>query len=91
MVYQMFSEYETIIARRHTPQVVAGHERAWTFLLEATVDASFEETMLAVQTLLEQGWHVIVSWGLPTSDAEKALLLRQLETVQMVVGENPKI
>ena len=34
-----------------TPQVVAEHERAWTFLLEATVDAPFEETMLAAQTL----------------------------------------
>ena len=34
---------------------------------------------------------VIVGWGLPTSDAEKALLVRQLETVQMVVGEDAKI
>ena len=46
--------------------------------------------MLAAQTL-EQAWHVIVGWGLPTSDAEKALLVRQLETVQMEVGEDPKI
>ena len=46
--------------------------------------------MLAAQTL-EQARHVIVGWGLPTSDAEKALLVRQLETVQMVVGEYPKI
>ena len=28
---------------------------------------------------------------MPTSDAEKALLVRQLETVQMEVGEDPKI
>ena len=70
--------------------MIAEHERAWTFLLEATVDAPFEETMLAAQTL-EQAWHVIVSWGLPTSDAEKTLLVRQLETVQMEVGEGPKI
>ena len=46
--------------------------------------------MLAAQTL-EQAWHVIVGWGLPTSDAEKALLVRQLETVQMEAGEDPKI
>ena len=32
-----------------------------------------------------------MGWGLPTSDAEKALLARQLKTVQMVVGEDPKI
>ena len=86
----IISEDKIILARRHTPQVVAEHERAWTFLLEATVDAPFEETMLAAQTL-EQAWHVIVGWGLPTSDAEKALLVRQLETVQMEVGEDPKI
>ena len=47
----IISEDKTILARRHTPQVVAEHERAWTFLLEATVDAPFEETMLAAQTL----------------------------------------
>ena len=86
----IISEDKTILARRHTPQVVAEHERAWTFLLEATADAPFEETMLAAQTL-EQAWHVIVGWGLPTSDAEKALLVRQLETVQMELGEDPKI
>ena len=86
----IISKDKTILARRHTPQVVAEHERAWTFLLEATVDAPFEETMLAAQTL-EQAWHVIVGWGLPTSDAENALLVRQRETVQMEVGEDPKI
>ena len=52
----IISEDEIILARRHTPQVVADHERPRTFLLEATVDASFEETMLAAQTL-EQAWH----------------------------------
>ena len=57
------SEDKTILARRHTPQVVADHERAWIVLLEATVDAPFEETMLAAQTL-EQAWHVIVGLGL---------------------------
>ena len=67
-------------SRRHTPQVVADHERAWSFLLEATVDAPFEETILAAQTL-EQAWHVIVGWGLPTSDA----------AVQMVVNEDRNI
>ena len=71
----IISEDKTILALRHTPQVVAEHERAWTFLLEATVDAPFEEIMLAAQTL-EQAWHAIVGWGLPTSNAEKALLLR---------------
>ena len=86
----IISEDKTVLARRHTPQVVAEHERAWIFLLEATVDAPFEETMLAAQTL-EQAWHVIVGWALPTSDAEKALLVRQLETVQMEVGGDPKI
>ena len=43
----IISENKIILARRHTPQVVAEHERAWTFLLEVTVDAPFKETMLA--------------------------------------------
>ena len=55
----IISEDKTILARRHTPQVVAEHERAWMFLLEATVDAPFEETMLTAKTL-EQAWYVIV-------------------------------
>ena len=55
----IISEEETILASRHTPQVVADHERAWSFLLEATVNAPFEEIMLAAQTL-EQAWHFIV-------------------------------
>ena len=38
----IISEDKTILARRHTPQMVAEHERAWTFLLEATVGAPFE-------------------------------------------------
>ena len=54
------------------------------------MDAPFEEIMITAQTL-EQAWHVILGLGLPTSDAEKAQLVRQLETVQMVVGEDPKI
>ena len=54
------------------------------------MDAPFEETMLAAQTL-EQAWHVIVGWGLPTSDAQETLLVRQLETVQMELGEDPRI
>ena len=66
----------------YTSKPVADHERALIFLLESTGDAPFEETML---------WHFIVGWGLPTSDAEKAPFVRQLETVQMVVGEDPKI
>ena len=74
----------------YTPQTGADHERAWTFLLKATVDAPIEETIHAGQTL-ELARHFIVGRGLPTSDAEKAPLVRQLEIFQMVVGEDPKI
>ena len=55
----IISEDKTILALRHTSQVLAERERAWTFLLVATVNAPFVETMLAAQTL-EQAWHVIV-------------------------------
>ena len=36
-------------------------------------------------------WEVIQGWSLPTSDAEKALLVGQLETMQMFPGEHPKL
>ena len=36
-------------------------------------------------------WEVIQGWYLPTSDAEKALLVGQLETIQMFTGEDPKL
>lgn len=47
--------------------------------------------MLACETL-DRVWYVIVvGWGLPSSDAENALIGRQPEPVQMVVAdEDPK-
>ena len=38
---------------QHGEQTVADHEKAWGFLLDATVDAPFEERLLAARTLEE--------------------------------------
>ena len=69
---------------------VVDHKRAWCFLLDATADAPFEESLMAATNLVE-AWHIIVSWGLPDSDAEKTLLVRQLETTKMLDDEDPKL
>lgn len=57
---------------------------------EATVDAPFENTMLAAQTL-EQTWHVIPGRSFPCGDAEKEPFLPQMKTVDKVVDKDPKI
>ena len=71
---------------RHGEQTASDHEKAWSFLLDATVDAPFEQRLLAANTL-EEAWDIIVGWHLPTTDSEKELLLHQLENVEMAKDE----
>jgi len=75
---------------RHGEKVVSDHEKAWSFLLDATADAPFEERLLA-STTLEEVWYTIIGWHLPTTDSEKELLLHQLENVEMAKDEDPKL
>ena len=59
-------------------------------LLEATCNTEIEEKMVACGCVPEV-WEVNQGWSLPSSDAEKALLVGQLETIQMFPGEDPKL
>ena len=75
---------------RHGEQSVSDYEKAWSFLLDATADAPFEARLLAATTL-EEAWHIIAGWYLPTTNSEKELLLHQLENVEMAKDEDPKL
>ena len=74
----------------HVEKLVADHQKAWGYLLEATCNTEIKEKLVACSCVPEV-WEVIQGWSLPTSDAEKALLVRQLDTVQMFPGEDPEL
>ena len=44
---------------RYGEQTVSDHEKGWSFLLDATADAPFEQRLLAAHTL-EEAWYIIV-------------------------------
>ena len=76
--------------RVHGAALVTAHKRAWGYLLEATCGTDIEERLAACDCVPE-AWRVIREWVLPTFDAEKTLLVRRLEAVEMSPGENPKL
>ena len=78
------------LVHRFGEQTVVDHEKAWAFLLDATTDAPFEQRLLAATTL-EEAWHTITGWHLPTTDCDNELLLHQLENVEMAKDEDPKL
>ena len=49
------------------------------------------EVKLVAYSCVPEVWEVVQGWPLPTGDAEKALLVGQLETIQMFPGEDPKL
>ncbi|CAB1118468.1 unnamed protein product [Ectocarpus sp. CCAP 1310/34] len=59
-------------------------------MLEATCGTDIEERLGACDCVPE-AWSVIHEWLLPTLDAEKTLLVRRLETIEMHPGEDPKL
>ena len=69
---------------------MADHQIAWGYLLEATCSTKIEEKLVACSCVPEV-WEVIQGWSLPTSAAEKALLVGQLETINIFSGEDPKL
>ena len=80
----------TYLDRVHGAALVTAHKRAWGFLLEATCGTDIEERLAACDCVPE-AWSVIQEWLLPTLDAEKTLLVRRLETIEMHPGEDPKL
>ena len=79
-----------VLVSTHGEKLVADHPKAWGYLLEATYNTEIEEKLVACSRVPEV-WEAIQGWSLPTSEAEKALLVGQLETIQMLSGEDPKL
>ena len=89
-VYVIGCKDRVFLVSIHGEKLVADHQKAWGYLLEATCNTEIKEKLVACSCVPEV-WGVIQGWSLPTSDAEKALLVGQLETIQMFPGEGPKL
>ena len=77
------------LERMHGVQTVRDDWKVWQYLLEATCNTDIEEKLAACISVLE-AWGVVTEWTLPVSEAEKTLLVQQLENVTMYPDEDPK-
>ena len=77
------------LERMHGVQTVRDNWKVCQYLLEATCNTDIEEKLAACNSVLE-AWGVVTEWTLPVSEAEKALLVQQLENVTMYPDEDPK-
>ena len=77
------------LERMHGVQTVRDNWKVWQYLLEATCNTDIEEKLTACNSVLE-AWGVVTEWTLPVSEAEKTLLVQQLENVTMYPDEDPK-
>ena len=84
------SVYGDCLVSNHVKKLVADHQKAWGYLLEATCNTEVEDKQVSCSCVPEV-WKVIQGWSLPTSDAEKALHVGQLNTIQMFRGKDPKL
>ena len=73
----------------HGEQTVRDNWKVWQYLLEATCNTDIEEKLAACNSVHE-AWGVVTEWTLPASEAEKTLLVQQLENVTMYPAEDPK-
>ena len=65
-------------------------QAAWACLLDATAGAAFEDRVLSAMTVRD-AWSQVLNWTGPSSEAEKLLLERQLETIRNYGDENTKL
>ena len=70
-------------------QTARDNWKVWQYLLEATCNTDIEEKLVACNSVLE-AWGVVTEWTLPVSEAEKTLLIQQLENVTMYPDEDLK-
>ena len=77
------------LERMHVMQTVRDNWKVWQYLLEATCNINIEEKLAAYNSVLKV-WGVVTEWTLPASEAEKTLLVQQLENVTMYPDEDPK-
>ena len=77
------------LERMHGMQTVRDNWKVWQYLLEATCNTDIKEKLSACNSVLE-AWGVVTEWTLPVSEAEKTLLVQQLENVTVYPDEDPK-
>ena len=77
------------LERMYGVQTVRDNWKVWQYLLEATFNIDIEEKLAACNSVLE-AWGVVTEWTLPVSEAEKTLLVQQLDNVTMYPDEDPK-
>ena len=75
---------------RYGEQPVQQAQAAWACLLDATAGAAFEERVLSAVTARD-AWCQILNWTGPSSEADKILFERQLETVPNYGDEDSKL
>ena len=78
------------LERMNGVQTVRDNWKVWQYLLEATCNTDIEEKLSACNSVLE-AWGVVTEWTLPVGEAEKTLLVQQLENVTMYPDEDPKM
>ena len=81
---------QTFLVRSYGEPMVAAHLRAADLLFEACKEAPFESRMYACSSVPEL-WAMIEKWFRPSTNADKHLLRRQLETLHMEAGTDPKL
>lgn len=87
------------VINRHRRSVLVGQfgdklvgecETAWQCLMESCSKTDFEEKLHAAGSVTA-AWQVVRDWSLPTSTAEISHLKKKLVSLEMRVGEDPKM
>ena len=70
--------------------LVTDHRRVWGYISEATAGATFEDRLCKCHSISD-ALRIMREWSLPLHPAERHLLVAELERVQFMGDENPKI
>ena len=69
-VYVISCKDRNFLVWIHGEKLVADHQKAWGYLLEATCNTEIGEKLVACSCIPEV-WEVIQGWSLPTSDSRR--------------------
>ena len=67
LVYVISCKYRDCLVSIHGEKLVADHQKAWGYLLEATCNTEIEQELIACSCVPDV-WEVIQGWSLSTSD-----------------------
>ena len=70
--------------------LVTEHRRVWGYICEATADAPFENRLYECHSVSD-ALKTMREWALPLHPAERHLLVAELEGIQFMGDEDPKI